>query len=274
MSASKIFIANSVELRRGDFSKVLSDIKKVDMFLTSPPYNIGSKGKRQDGMRKIGKYDRKSFGGIQSYSDSLPEEEYQLSQQEFLRWCLERLKPNGVIAYVHKNRHKNLELLTPYSWILPMVASGELKIYEEITWDRGSTHNHDKNYLYPQSERIFILIKPGGKPKFKNYDPSNRVKGMGDVWKIGRAPNSIRHDAAFPEELVERLLRCYTKAGNLIVDPYSGSGTTMLVANRLKRKFIGSELSASHFKTAVVRFKKAEQDSRIKQKKESTKTKN
>ena len=253
VTIKKKFLVGKSELFQGDFDKTLVTTRNVRLILTSPPYNIGSGGKRQDGMRKSGKYDQKSFAGINSYTDDLPENEYQESQKEFLRWALARLKPDGVIAYVHKNRHKSRNLLTPYSWFLPLVEEGVLKIYEEIVWDRNSTHNHDKNYLFPVTERIYILCKPDAKPYFQNFDPEGVNKGMSDVWRINRAKSNF-HDAAFPLELATRIVKCYSKPKELVMDPYSGSGTTFLAAHLLKRRFVGSERSATHFKNSVKRI--------------------
>lgn len=250
---NKSFSFGSGTLYRGSYAKTLGDIKNVRLIITSPPYNIGTSGKRKDGMRKDGKFDTKSFSGINTYFDSLPEDEYQEQQIAFLRWALKRLKKDGVIAYVHKNRHKEKNLITPYEWFLPLCQSGEMKIYEEIVWDRGSTHNHDKNYLYPETERIYILSKPNAKPYFKNYDPSKENKGMSDVWRIGRPKNSS-HDAAFPLELAERIVKCYSKPRELVMDPYSGSGTSFIVSVKNKRRFVGSELMAKHFKSACKRI--------------------
>jgi DNA modification methylase len=246
---TKILSLGSSHLYQGDYKETLSQIKNVRLIITSPPYNIGSAGKREDGMRGQGKFDHKSFSGINSYEDNLPETYYQEQQKEFLLWALDRLKPNGVIAYVHKNRHKDRRLISPYEWILPLVEQERLKIYEEVVWDRGSTHNHDKGYLYPETERIYILCKPDAKPFFQNYDPEGVHKGMSDVWRIGRARNSF-HDAAFPLSLAERIVKCYSKPRELVVDPYCGSGTSFVAALNSKRRFIGSELSPSHFKNA------------------------
>lgn len=242
-------------LRHGDYSVSLSKFNDFDLILTSPPYNIGSGGDRQDGYRKKGQFDRKSFGGVKSYFDTWPEETYQDLQKTFLTWAVDKLSPHGVIAYSHKNRHKNKQLFTPYEWILPLVNSGVLKIYEEIVWDRGSTHNHDKNYLYPESERIYILCKPKAIPHFRNYDPLGRHKGMSDVWRIERSPRKTNHDAAFPLELAKRIINCYTRVGDLVCDPYSGSGTTFIAASLLEREFVGSELSEEHFVNSRKRIK-------------------
>ena len=252
----KIFSIEKSSLHQGGYRETLSEVKNVRLIITSPPYNIGSAGKREDGMRREGKFDRKSFSGINSYDDNLPEKEYQEQQQRFLLWALARLKPDGVIAYVHKNRHKDRRLITPYEWILPLVEQGHLKVYEEIVWDRGSTHNHDKGYLYPETERIYILCKPDAKPFFQNYDPEGVHKGMSDVWRIGRARNSF-HDAAFPLSLAERIVKCYSKPRELVMDPHCGSGTSFIAAHANKRRFVGSELSPKHFKNACTRILEA-----------------
>lgn len=85
-------------LRHGDYSAVLKKFDNFDLVLTSPPYNIGSGGDRQDGYRKKGQFDRKSFGGVKSYFDTWPEETYQELQRTFLTWAANKLSPNGVIA--------------------------------------------------------------------------------------------------------------------------------------------------------------------------------
>jgi len=249
----KSYSLNRSELYFGDYKKTLSSVQNVRLILTSPPYNIGSKGIRRDGLRKLGKYDAKSFGGITSYRDNLPEDIYQNEQREFILWALDRLTPNGVIAYVHKNRHKNRRLITPYEWILPLVTENQLCVYEEIVWDRGSTHNHDRGYLYPHTERVFILCKSKSIPFFQNYDPKGRLKGMPDIWSISRAIKST-HDAAFPLELALRIINCYSKPQELVMDPFSGSGTTFIAAHLLKRRFVGSELSRKHYINACDRI--------------------
>jgi DNA modification methylase len=242
------------ELFCGDYAKELNHVRNIRLVLTSPPYNIGSSGKRVDGLRKFGKFDVKSFSGITSYQDQLPEDIYQVQQKDFIRWALARLQPNGVIAYVHKNRHKNKKLISPYEWLLPLVSEEHLTIYEEIVWNRGSTHNHDKGYLYPETERIFILCKFGTRPYFRNYDPTGLLKGMSDIWRIDRPPRSP-HDAAFPIELAKRVISCYSKPREIVMDPYSGSGTTFIAAHSLNRRFIGSELSRNHFNNSKKRIR-------------------
>ena len=70
--------------------------------------------------------------------------------------------------------------------------------------------------------------------KFKRYrNPDG--KNPGDIWSIPTQPSSFKHYAMFPEKLVEKMILCSTKPGDTVLDPFVGSGTTILVAERLNR---------------------------------------
>lgn len=62
------------------------------------------------------------------------------------------------------------------------------------------------------------------------------------------------HPAPYPEELIERLLKLYSYQEDIVLDPFLGTGTTVVVAQRLKRQFIGIELSKSYCKKALQRL--------------------
>lgn len=70
------FTIGSCIIRNGGYESVLDDVKDVQAFVTSPPYNIGSKSSKKITNRKLGGYDGKSWGGIRDYQDSMrnPEE--------------------------------------------------------------------------------------------------------------------------------------------------------------------------------------------------------
>lgn len=243
-----IFKHNNNTLYLGNYKNLDFNGEKIDLIVTSPPYNIGSSGNAKIGGRKIGGYDAKNFRSIQDYKDNLPELEYQETQKDFLRWGMSNLKVGGCIAYNVKNRHKNGRIISPTEWLIPLCNEGVLEIQEQITWDRGSTHNHEKSFLYPIDELIFILKHTGSKiSHFKNQDfPGGKNKGCSSVWRIPRDCKN-KHNAAFPLSFAEQLIRLYSNEGDLVCDPYSGSGTTMLASHNLDRKFIGSELMRKHF---------------------------
>lgn len=233
-----------IDLRMGDYKEVLQDVK-ADLIFTSPPYNIGSRAARKDGYRRIGQYDPKSYGGITDYPDTLPEAEYQAQQTEFLIWCAKHLKRNGVVVYNHKPR-RNGHLIHPGEWFLRGKVRRVLVMMEEIIWDRGSTHNHCPQLMWPTTERLYVFSRPGGKYPLRNRQS---LPFRSDLWRLYRAPAN-GHNAPFPLELAEAVILAWCPPGGVVCDPYSGSGTTALAAKRLNRNFVGSEVLEKYFELA------------------------
>ena len=226
----------TVKIYKGDFKKTLTNVKG-DLILTSPPYNIGSESVAKTGKRsrKRGTYDPKSYRGIREYADTLPIEDYITSQIEFLNWCTDHLTDNGVLVYNHKPHRKNMKLVHPMEWIS---QCRNLILMEEIIWDRGSTHNHSNRLMWPQTERLYVLRKLGGGYPLMN---DSRLRYRSDIWRMPRAKNN-GHNAPFPEELAVSVIEAWCPAGGVVLDPYSGSGTTAVAAKKTGRTFYGSEI--------------------------------
>jgi DNA modification methylase len=76
------------------------------------------------------------------------------------------------------------------------------------------------------------------------------------VWNIAKSHQEmkLKHPAMFPEELVKRLITIYTKKGDVVLDTFMGSGSTLLVAKNLSRKGIGFEISKEFIKLAKKRL--------------------
>jgi len=72
--------------------------------------------------------------------------------------------------------------------------------------------------------------------------PNDGMKNPGDLWNIPTRPSSEKHYAMWPERLVERMVKCSTKAGDIVLDPFAGSATTLKVAEQLQRKGLGIDL--------------------------------
>lgn len=247
------------DLFLGDCRVVLNDARGFDLVFTSPPYNIGSRCPTMTGGRRKGGYDAKSWGAIRDYPDSMDEREYQKSQKEILRWCAERLSLNGVIVYNHKVRHRLGACIKPERWILPLEDEGVLVLRDEVVWDRGSTHNHTKTYVYQHTERLYVLCRPGAVPYFRNQpiERSSGWKGMSDVWRIPPEGKSA-HNAPFPMSLVRQAIRMWCPPNGLVCDPYSGSGTTMVAAYLEGRRFVGSEILEKYYRMGVDRLSMTE----------------
>ncbi len=64
----------------------------------------------------------------------------------------------------------------------------------------------------------------------------------GNVWRISKSNNKLKHYAQFDEQLAERMIKCSTKPGDIVLDCFAGSGTTLVAAQKLHRKAIGIDL--------------------------------
>ena len=74
----------------------------------------------------------------------------------------------------------------------------------------------------------------------------------------GNSPERTEHPAQYPEELIERIIKVGTNPGELVLDPFMGSGTTAAVAQRLGRQYVGYELEPEYIKIAEERLRDGE----------------
>ena len=205
--------------------------ESIDLIITSPPYNLG-------------KYHHTRGKNTNTYFDNMPEEEYQSWQIEVLNECFRVLKPNGSIMYNHKNRIKDGLQISPYEWIYKT----SFFIKQEIVWHNGSP-NFDKIRFYPQTERIYWLSKSkttGFKNLISHHDVFTR-----NEWKPVGTKDKFKR--AFPEGLAKDLMVCFPEA-EVILDPYSGSGTTCKVAKDLNKTFIGFEKNPEFYELSLNRL--------------------
>ena len=240
----------TVEIRHGAWNTVLSDVR-ADLIFTSPPYNIGSKAPRRDGFRGKGKFDPKSYGGITGYPDALPENEYQDQQAAFMVWAADHLSENGTLVYNHKPRRVNGAMVHPAAWFLRPEVTRVLTLMEEVIWDRGSTHNHARQLMWPTTERLYVFRRADGKYRLDN---TGDLPQRSDVWRINRPATTGGHACPYSGELAEAVITAWSREGDLVCDPYTGSGTTAVAAQLLGRSFVGSEKEKKYHNLAVQRL--------------------
>ncbi len=132
--------------------------------------------------------------------------------------------------YNHKVRIRDGRALHPVSWL----ERSQWTLRQEVVWDREATHNFEKRLFWQMDERIFWLTK--GKPTL----PDKPI-GMSTVWRIwGPVPNTP-HPAPFRIEIPSRCLAAVAVKGVVVLDPYAGSGTTLLAARQHGLCAIGIE---------------------------------
>ena len=145
------------------------------------------------------------------------------------------------------------------------------KFFEEIIWNkvtggkkrfRVTVQHPYPTYYYPNMmhEQIIVLRKlPFGNEKDRKsrliINDLMKKEVANSVWHIAPVPPSYRrfHPAAFPEEIPYRLIQLYSNVGDLVLDPFVGSGQTTKMARYLKRKYIGIDRSAKYVKIALKR---------------------
>lgn len=138
-----------------------------------------------------------------------------------------------------------------------------------------------KKKLTNKHETILWYVKPSGataEPHFevdairersRELDKRNNFWGRnpGNVWEVDRvafgSTEQSSHIAVYPEEISEKIVRACSQPGEIVLDPFSGSGTTLKVARSLGRKWLGIEISPIYAREAEIRLGYQQPDERL-----------
>ncbi len=210
------------------------DDDSVNCIVTSPPYNKkGLLGKTKLGNQIWGKFNI----DYNTYGDDMPEEEYQSWMVALLNECHRVIKPDGSIFFNHKPRRFKNRCYLPTDFI----QHSNAELYQLIIWDRRNSPNIRNDVLVPCTEHIYWLCKD--KPKV--FRDSIQPEYKTEVWNI-TPERQKKHPAPFPEQLVRNCIQLSTEEGDLVLDPFMGSGTTALVSQNLNRKWLGFEIDEKY----------------------------
>jgi modification methylase len=224
---------------------VLQELKKIaansiDIGVTSPPYN---KGEKQKGwLVKNVEYD--------SARDKKEETKYQQEQTEVLNELFRIIKTGGSFFYNHKLRWDRGKMLHPMEWL----TKTKWLIKQEIIWDRGIAANIRGWKFWQVEERIYWLYKPI-KGNLIGEELKSKHALMTSIWKIP-PERKIEHPTPFPLQLP---LRCIysildDKRNCIVIDPYAGSGTTLVAAKILGHNYVGIDISQNYIDMANTRI--------------------
>lgn len=219
----------------------------IDVGVTSPPYN---KGENKKGwLVKNVKYAKTS--------DKLPELDYQENQIDVLNELFRVTKPGGSFFYDHKIRWERGVLLHPMDWL----RKTKWTIRQEIIWDRIIAANIRGWRFWQVEERIYWLYKPIGKHLIgEELKPKHAL--LTSIWRFPPEQKN-NHPAPFPIALPTRAIYSVMddKKG-LVIDPYCGSGTTLVAAKLMGHDFIGIEIANEYIDTAKERLACSENERR------------
>ena len=246
----------------GDCREVLPSLEpgKIDCVITSPPYNLGGEPwghfgnwKPGDGSGSNSKWRNGSdaSNGVQygAHKDNMPWEEYVAWQRSIIGCLWDLLPGDAAIFYNHKPRVIGAKLWLPLELIPPAVALRQI-----VIWSRPGGMNYNPTAFVPTHEWIMVLAKDLFRLKSKG------VSGLGDVWRM--TPDKNSHPAPFPLSLPTRVLEAVN--ATCVLDPFVGSGTTLVAARDAGIQAVGieshepyCEIAAKRLEQGVLPFEEA-----------------
>ena len=257
----------------GDCREQLKLIEEnsIDLIVTSPPYAD----------QRV-----KTYGGI--HPDKYVEWFLPISEQ-----LLRVLKPTGtfilnikekvvakerstyVIELILAMRKQGWLWTEEYIWHKKNSAPGKWPNRFRDAWERLLQFNKTDNFSMYQEE-VMVPIGDWAKSRLKNLSDVDKTRHESETQSgIGRKienwvnrdkayPTNVlhlatecgnkNHSAAFPKELPEWFIKLFTKENDIVLDPFMGSGTTLFVANQLKRNSIGIDIIKENFEMVKNKF--------------------
>ena len=220
--------------------------EKAQLVVTSPPYNQNLETFTPSGMQK----ESPKFVNRMSsaYFDSMPEDEYQNNQVCILEMLASFCKKNASIFYNHKIRYRDKKIISPYQWLCKL----PFPIRQEIIWDRGSSITLNARMFIPADERIYWL-RIGDDFIFNDEID---IKSYSTVWKVS-AKNDVQISAAFSTEIPTRCIKASSLLNDIVIEPFAGSGTTIIAAHNLNRRCYAMEISPNYCAVILERMQTA-----------------
>jgi len=226
--------------------------------ITSPPYNV-----------------------TKEYDDDLSLDEYLDFLKDVLSETYRVLADGGIVAFNIANVGRK-PYLPLESFVIEILMRIGYKILNEIIWNKGASAGGSCAWgswmsasnptLRDVHEYVIIAQKTSSKSdtvtKFPlekisthtvNYDNRTISVNPGDfinnVWNMGtESAKRVKHPAPFPVEFPYRVILFYSKQGDIILDPFMGSGSVAIAAMLTKRKFVGYEISEEYLNNANTRI--------------------
>ncbi|HBE67249.1 MAG TPA: site-specific DNA-methyltransferase [Planctomycetaceae bacterium] len=237
----------------------------VDLVFADPPFNIG--------------YD------YDKYDDSLSEENYLSWSADWIGQVHRILKPNGTFwlaigdEYAAELKIEAKKLgFTTRNWVVWYYTFG---VHCKTKFTRSHAHlfyfvKNAKDFTFNRdaiavpSARQLVYNDKRSNPKGRTPDDTwilrpqdcDGFSDSEDTWYFPRVAGTFKERAGFhgcqmPEQLLGRIIRGCSDEGQVVLDPFSGSSTTLTVAKKLGRNFVGFELSEDYVKLGTERIENA-----------------
>lgn len=239
------------------FETMRSLHSKVDIVLTSPPYNTS----------RTDKYSMSKDKYNSRYVDFKDNK----SDEEYINWTIDLfkaydsiLKKNGCVLYNLSYSSENTHLI--WLTISDIIRNTEFTIADTIVWKKKSAipNNRSSNKLTRITEYIFVFCR---KSEIKTFKSNKKIvsviektgqKNYENVYNFIEAKNNDGscklNKATFSSDLCKQLLSMYAPANSVVYDSFMGTGTTAVACSAMNLTYIGSELSKDQCKFAKERI--------------------
>lgn len=220
-----------------DYKLLLKEIKdsgiKIDAVITDPPYGVSRKN--QLGFSNMGRSGM-NYG----------EWDYNFDQKEWIRLCAPLIKPGGSIIVF--NDWKN------FSYIVEELDDQGFSMKDVIRWVKPNPMPRNTARRYVGDFELAIwAVKDGGKWTFNKTEGSSYLR---PIYKCPSVSSAKRlHPTQKPLKLIEDILKVHTNENDVVLDLFTGSGTTAEACLKNNRIFIGSELDKDYYEKAMKRLK-------------------
>jgi site-specific DNA-methyltransferase (adenine-specific) len=231
---NKIYCKSSEEMNE------LPD-NSIHLMITSPPYNV-----------------------TKEYDQNLPLSDYLGLLNRVWKETYRVLVPGGRVCINVANLGRK-PYIPLHSYIIDSMLEIGFLMRGEIIWDKGSSSSASTAWgswlsaanpvLRDIHEYILIFSKGNftlpGRNKKSSITKSEFLEYTKSIWKFPAASaKRVGHPAPFPEELPARLIKLYSFEDDIILDPFVGSGTTCIAALKLKRNYVGYDITEDYVKLA------------------------
>jgi len=221
----------------------------VDLIITSPPYDVGIK--------------------YEDYNDNIPYSEYLDFTKKWLSQCYDFAKKDGRFCLnipLDKNKGGQQSVCADITTIAKKVG---WKYHSTVIWNEqnisrrtacGSFQRASAPYVIAPVEVIVLLYKKQWAKEEKGESDIAKkefIEWTNGVWNFsGESKRRVGHPAPFPIELPRRCIKLFSYVDDVVLDPFMGSGTTLIACLETGRTGIGVEIDERYCKLAVKRLKK------------------
>lgn len=247
---------------QGDCINILTkkiDEESVDLIFADPPYNLSGNGLKWKGNKTGG-----DWYMVNEEWDKMTVPECIQFTKKWIGACHRVLKDNGAI-YISCTYHNLAEVMI----VLKQIS---FKINNVITWQKTNAMPNMTRRVFTHSTEFVVWAVKGKKwvfnyEKLKKINPVKQKDGsskqMRDTWllplvqgkeRLRRKDGRALHPTQKPEEMLKRIIIASSNKGDLVLDPFLGSGTTAVMAEKLGRNWIGIEKNKKYIEATKKRM--------------------